>query len=78
MYHKDVIFVMNHHDDCGVKPGVPETCVDIEFSSCAEGTRASWKGPLDGARYPPSFSTGMVDPTHSSRDMPVNLTLNLV
>ena len=51
--------------------------VDTEFLSCVEGTRASWKGPLDGARDPPSFSAGVVDPTHSSRDVPVNLTLQL-
>ena len=65
MYHKEVV-VVNRHDDCGVPPGMPEMCVDTEFSSCAEGTRASWKGSLDGARDPPSFSAGMVDPTHSS------------
>ena len=48
-----------------------------KISSHAEGTRASRKGPLDGAGDPPSFSAGMVDPTHSSRDVPVNLTLQL-
>ena len=48
-----------------------------EISSRAEGTRASWKGPLDGAKDLPSFSTGMVDPAHSPRDVPVNLTLQL-
>ena len=69
---------MNHHDDCGVPPGVPETCVDMEILSRAEGTRASRKGPLDGAGDSPSFNTGMVDPAHSSRDMPVNLTLQLI
>ena len=37
---------------------------------------ASRKGPLDGAD-PPSFSARVVDPTQSSRDMPVNLTLQL-
>ena len=45
------------------------------ISSHAEDTRASWKGPLDGARDPPSFSAGVVDPAHSSRDVPVNLTM---
>ena len=40
--------------------------VDMEFLSCAEGTWASQKGPLDGAGDPPSFSIGVVDPTHSS------------
>ena len=45
--------------------------------SRAEGTRASQKGPLDGAGDLPSFSVGMVNPAHSSRDMPVNLTLQL-
>ena len=74
MYHKDVV-VVNYHDDCGVPPGVPETCVDMEFLSCAEDTRASRKGLLDGAVDPPSFNVGMVDPAHSSEDMPVNLTL---
>ena len=37
MYHKDVVIVVNHHDDCGVPLGVPETCVDIEFSSPNRG-----------------------------------------
>ena len=37
---------------------------------------ASRKGPLDSAD-PPSFSAGMVDPAQSSRDVPVNLTLQL-
>ena len=77
MYYKDVVVVVNRHDDCGVPPGVPETCVDMEFSSRVEGTRASQKGPLDGAGDPPSFSAGMVDPVHSSRDVPINLTLQL-
>ena len=77
MYHKDVIVVVNRHDDCGVPPSVPETCVDTEISSHAEGTQASRKGPLDGAGDPPSFSVGMVDPAHFSRDVPVNLTLQL-
>ena len=66
MYHKDVVVVVNHHNDCGVPLGVPETCADTEISSHAEGTRASQKGPLDGARDPPSFSAGVVDPAHSS------------
>ena len=37
MYHKDVVVVVNHHDDCGVPPGVPETCVDTKFSSLCRG-----------------------------------------
>ena len=49
--------------------------VDTEFLSRAEGTRVSQKGPLDGAGDPPSFSAGVVDPAHSSLDVPVNLTL---
>ena len=77
MYHKDAVVVVNRHDDCGVPPGVPEMCVDIEISFHAEGTQASQKGLLDGARDPPSFSAGVVDPAHSSRDVPVNLTLQL-
>ena len=36
---------------------------------------ASQKGLLDGAVDPPSFSVGMVDPAHSSRDVLANLTL---
>ena len=48
-----------------------------EILSRAKGTRASRKGPLDGAGDPPSFSAGMVNPTHSSQDVPVNLTLQL-
>jgi len=46
-----------------------------EISSRAECTRASRKGLLDGAVDPPSFNTGVVDPTYSSQDMLVNLTL---
>ena len=30
MYHKDVV-VVNRHDDCGVPPGVSETCVGMKF-----------------------------------------------
>ena len=37
---------------------------------------ASRKDPLDGAD-PPSFSARVVDPAQSSRDVPVNLTLQL-
>ena len=77
MYHKDVVVVVNRHDDCGVPPGVPETCVNTEILSRAEGTRASQKGPLDGAGDSPSFSVGIFDPAHSSRDVLVNLTLQL-
>ena len=77
MHHKDVVVVVNRHDDCGVPPSVPEMCVDMEFSPHAEDTRASQKGPLDGARDPPSFSARVVDPAHSFRDVPVNLTLQL-
>ena len=75
MQHKDIIVVVNRHDNSGVPPGVPETCVDMEFSSRAEDTWASRKGPLDEAGDPPSFSAGVVDPAHSSPDVPVNLTL---
>ena len=53
----------------------PEDSYRHEILSRAEGTRASQKGPLNGAGDPPSFSAGMVDPAHSSRDMLVNLTL---
>ena len=76
MYHKDVVVVVNRHDDCGVPPGVPETCVDTEFPPVPRTHAASQKGPLDGADLP-SFSAGVVDPTQSSRGMPVNLTLQL-
>ena len=77
MYHKDAVVVVNRHDDCGVPPSVPETYVDIEFHPVPRTHAASRKGPLDGAGDPPSFSTGVVDPAHSSRDVPVNLTLQL-
>ena len=68
---------MNRHDNCGVPPGVPEMCVDTEFRPMPRTHVASRKGPLDGAGDPPSFSAGVVDHAHSSRDMPVNLTLQL-
>ena len=64
------------HDDCAVPPGVPETCVNIEFRLVPRTHAASRKGPLDGAD-PPSFSARVVDPAQSSRDVPVNLTLQL-
>ena len=60
MYHKDVVIIVNRHDDCGVPPGVPETCVDTEFRPMPRTHVASWKGLLDGVD-PPSFSTGVVD-----------------
>ena len=37
MYHKDVVIVVNRHDDCGVPPSVPQTCVDTEFLSPCRG-----------------------------------------
>ena len=61
MYHKDVVVVVNRHDDCGVPPSVPEMCVDTEFRPVPRTHAASQKGPLDGAD-PPSFSVGVVDP----------------
>ena len=77
MYHKDVVVVVNCHDDCGVPPGVPETYVDTEFCPMPRTHIASQKGPLDGVD-PPSFSTRVVDPVQSSRDVPVSLTLQLI
>ena len=65
MQHKDVIVVVNCHDDCGIPPSVPETRVDIEFRPVPRTHAASQKGPLDGAD-PPSFSAGMVNPAQSS------------
>ena len=76
MYHKDVVVVVNRHDDCGVPPGVPEMCVDIEFRPVPRTHAASRKGPLDGADLP-SFSARVVDRAQSYRDVPVNLTLQL-
>ena len=76
MYHKDVIVVLNRHDDCGIPPGVLEMCVDTEFCHVPRTHAASRKGSLDGAD-PSSFSTGVVDPAQSSRGVPVNLTLQL-
>lgn len=61
MQHKDVIVVVSRHDDCGVPPSMPETCVDTKSHSVPRTHAASRKGPLDGAD-PPSFSAGMVDP----------------
>ena len=48
--------------------------VDTEFCPMPRTHAASQKGLLYGVD-PPSFSTGVVDPTQSSRGMPVNLTL---
>ena len=55
---------------------MPERVSARNFILC-RGTRASRKGPLDGAGDPPSFNTGIIDPAHSSQDVPVNLTLQL-
>ena len=74
MYHKDAVVVVNRHDDCGVPPGVPEMCFDIEFRPVPRTHAATQKGPLDGAD-PASFSAGVVDPTQSFWGIPVNLTL---
>ena len=76
MYHKNVVIVVNRHDDCGVPPSMPEMCVDTEFCPVPRTHAASRKGPLDGAD-PPSFGARVVDPAQSSRDVPVNLTLQL-
>ena len=51
--------------------------VDTEFRPMPRTHVASQKGPLDGAGDPPSFSAEVVDPTHFSRDVSVNLTLQL-
>ena len=48
------------------------------FRSMLRTHAASRKGPLDGAVDPPGFSAGMVDPAQFSRDVPVNLTLQLI
>ena len=47
------------------------------FVSVPRAHAASQKGPLDGVD-PPSFSARVVDPAQSSRDVPVNLTLQLI
>ena len=61
MYHKDVVVIVSRHDDCGVPPGMPETCVDTKSRFVPRTHAASRKGPL-GRADPPSFSAGMVDP----------------
>ena len=76
MQHKDVVVVVNRHDDCGVPPGISEMCVDTEFRLVPRTHAASRKGLLDGADLP-SFSARVVDPAQSSRDVLVNLTLQL-
>ena len=78
MYHKDVVVVVNCHDDCGVPPGVPETCVGMKFHPVPRAHEQARKGLLDGAVDLPSFNAGMVDPTYSSQDVLVNLTLQLI
>ena len=65
MQYKDVVVVVNHHDNCGVPPGVLGKCVVTKFCPMPRTHVASWKGPLDGARDPPNFSIGVVDPAHS-------------
>ena len=57
--------------------GLQDKMCRHEISSRAEGTRASRKGLLDGAVDPPGLNAGVVDPAYSSRDVPVNLTLQL-
>ena len=53
-----------------------KTCVGMKIR-LMPGTRASRKGLLDGAGDLPSFNAGIIDPAHSSRDVPVNSTLQL-
>ena len=48
-----------------------------ENVSIVLGTPTSRKGLLNGAGDPPGFNAGMIDPASSSRDVPVNLTLQL-
>ena len=76
MYHKDVVVVVNRHNDCGVPPGVPERVSTGKHVSFWV-TRTSQKGLLDGAGDPPGFNAGAIDAAYSSQDMPVNLTLQL-
>ena len=42
------------------------------------GTRASQKGLLDGVGDPLGFNAGIIDPAYYSRDVPINLTLQLI
>ena len=62
----------------GIKPFYPKIGGHVStqnFRPVPSTHAASRKGLLDRAVDPPSFSAGVVDPTHSSRDVPVNLTL---
>ena len=43
MYHKDVVVVVNRHDDCGVPPGVPERVSARNFILC-RGHKSKPKG----------------------------------
>ena len=52
-----------------------QICRHRIFVSVPRTQEASRKGLLDGAIDPPSFSAGMVNPAHPSRDVLVNLTL---
>ena len=58
------------------KVNIQSTCRH-EISSRGEGIRASRKGLLDRAIDLPGFNAEIIDPAHSSRDVPVNLTLQL-
>ena len=51
--------------------------VDTEFCPVPRTHVASRKDPLDGAGDPSSFSARVVDPAHFSRNVLVNLTLQL-
>ena len=50
MQHKNVVVVVNRHDDCGVPPGVPETHVDTEFRPVPRTHVASQKGKVQCLR----------------------------
>ena len=56
---------------------LPTTTVGTKFRPVLRTHAASRKGLLDGAVDPPSFSTGVVGPVHSSQDVLVNWTLQL-
>ena len=68
--------IMYEFHNIPLKKKNPCNCRHIIFVSVPRTHAASRKGPLDGADLP-SFNARVVDPAQSSRDVPVNLTLQL-
>ena len=90
MYHKNVVVVVNCHDDCGVPPGVPRTCVGTKFCPVPRAHEQAGRvrsmeleirlasGQGWSILHTPSESTSQFDPTiDKERKIISNLRRNM-